>query len=75
MGNEKERQLIGYKSVVKLSGSPLNTVYMWAKRGIMPQPVMYLNGRQPMFDRKEVETWLRETGRHRDQKKQVKEVG
>lgn len=66
--------LIGYSSICVLADAPLNTVYMWAKRGILPKPKMHVNGRQPMFSRSEIESWLTETGRHRDQKKQIREV-
>ncbi|WNM68798.1 helix-turn-helix DNA binding domain protein [Gordonia phage Soos] len=70
----KQPELIGYKSICALADTPLNTVYMWAKRGILPKPKMHVNGRQPMFDMQEIEAWLRETGRHREQKQQIKEV-
>jgi len=57
-------EMIGCDGVAELAGVRTATVHMWRKRRALPEPAEIANpGQHPMWFRRDIIAWLRETGR------------
>lgn len=62
MSVEKD-PLLTYAQIAKLADVQLGTVYMWRKRGLLPEPDPDVVGRRPLWRQSVIRHWLAASGR------------
>lgn len=54
---------VGLTEIAELLGKAHETLKQWSRQGILPPPATKIGGRVPVWSRREIERWARNTGR------------